>query len=72
MALRINDVVPNLDLVTDQGEFKLHDFIGDSWTILFSHHSIPIAECRMGDRIRNCRSNAKASVGSNILNKGLK
>ncbi|MCD8513913.1 MAG: peroxiredoxin [Nitrincola sp.] len=37
MALRINDVVPNLDLVTDQGNFKLHDFIGDSWAILFSH-----------------------------------
>ena len=37
MALRINDVVPNLDLVTDQGNFSLHDFIGDQWTILFSH-----------------------------------
>ena len=37
MGLRINDVVPNLDLVTDQGSFKFHDFIGDNWTILFSH-----------------------------------
>ncbi|HEX5484867.1 MAG TPA: redoxin domain-containing protein, partial [Limnobacter sp.] len=37
MGLRINDVVPNLDLTTDQGSFKLHDFIGDKWTILFSH-----------------------------------
>jgi alkyl hydroperoxide reductase subunit AhpC len=37
MALRINDVVPNLDLVTDQGNFTLHDFIGDNWAILFSH-----------------------------------
>ena len=37
MALRINDVVPNLSLETDQGNFTLHDFIGDSWTILFSH-----------------------------------
>jgi len=37
MALRINDIVPNLDLKTDLGDFKLHDFIGDSWTILFSH-----------------------------------
>ena len=37
MSLRINDTVPNLDLATDQGNFKLHDFIGDSWTILFSH-----------------------------------
>ncbi|MEE4110259.1 MAG: peroxiredoxin [Halieaceae bacterium] len=37
MSLRINDTVPNLDLTTDQGNFKLHDFIGDSWAILFSH-----------------------------------
>ncbi|MEE4277736.1 MAG: peroxiredoxin [Halieaceae bacterium] len=37
MALRINDIAPNLNLVTDQGEFTLHDFIGDSWAILFSH-----------------------------------
>lgn len=37
MTLRINDVVPNLDLATDKGNFKFHDFIGDRWTILFSH-----------------------------------
>ena len=37
MALRINDTVPNLDLKTDLGNFKMHDFIGDSWAILFSH-----------------------------------
>ena len=37
MAIRINDTVPNLDLQTDHGDFKLHDFIGDKWTILFSH-----------------------------------
>lgn len=37
MALRINDTVPNLDLKTDLGDFKLHDFISDSWAILFSH-----------------------------------
>ncbi|BET27039.1 alkyl hydroperoxide reductase subunit AhpC [Limnobacter thiooxidans] len=37
MGLRINDVVPDLTLNTDQGTFSLHDFIGDSWTILFSH-----------------------------------
>ena len=37
MALRINDVIPNLTVTTDQGEFALHDWIGDSWAILFSH-----------------------------------
>jgi alkyl hydroperoxide reductase subunit AhpC len=37
MALRINDTLPNLTVKTDQGSFSLHDFIGDSWMILFSH-----------------------------------
>ncbi|KRS13909.1 peroxidase [Roseovarius atlanticus] len=37
MALRINDTIPDLKVNTDQGEFSLHDWIGDSWAILFSH-----------------------------------
>ncbi len=37
MSLRINDIIPNLTVETDQGTFALHDWIGDSWAILFSH-----------------------------------
>jgi len=37
MGLRINDTFPNLTVETDQGSFEMHDFIGDSWMILFSH-----------------------------------
>lgn len=37
MSLRINDTIPNLKVETDQGSFNLHDWIGDSWAILFSH-----------------------------------
>ncbi|WP_194097812.1 peroxiredoxin [Marivivens aquimaris] len=37
MALRINDTIPNLTVETDQGTLNLHDWIGDSWAILFSH-----------------------------------
>ena len=37
MALRINDTIPDLTVETDQGTFALHDWIGDSWAILFSH-----------------------------------
>ncbi len=37
MALRINDTVPNITVETDQGSFALHDFIGDSYAIVFSH-----------------------------------
>lgn len=37
MSLRINDTIPDLTVETDQGSFALHDWIGDSWAILFSH-----------------------------------
>ena len=37
MGLRINDIVPNFTANTDQGEITFHDWIGDSWAILFSH-----------------------------------
>ncbi|MEO0865091.1 MAG: peroxiredoxin [Pseudomonadota bacterium] len=37
MGLRINDTIPDLTVTTDQGTFSLHDWIGDSWAILFSH-----------------------------------
>ncbi|MEI4197059.1 peroxiredoxin [Roseovarius sp. E0-M6] len=37
MALRINDEIPNLHVTTDHGDIDLHDWVGDSWAILFSH-----------------------------------
>ncbi len=37
MALRINDIVPDFTAETDQGTIHFHDWIGDSWAILFSH-----------------------------------
>ncbi|MEQ9675923.1 MAG: peroxiredoxin [Roseovarius indicus] len=37
MGLRINDTIPDMTVETDQGELSLHDWIGDSWAILFSH-----------------------------------
>lgn len=37
MGLRINQVIPNLTVTTDQGEFALHDWVGDEWAIMFSH-----------------------------------
>jgi alkyl hydroperoxide reductase subunit AhpC len=37
MSLRINDTIPNLEVETDEGKTSLHEFVGESWTILFSH-----------------------------------
>jgi alkyl hydroperoxide reductase subunit AhpC len=37
MALRINDTVPDFTAETNIGTISFHDWIGDSWAILFSH-----------------------------------
>ncbi len=37
MGLRINDTIPDLQVETDHGPLGLHDWIGESWAILFSH-----------------------------------
>ncbi len=37
MSIRINDTVPDFKAETDQGPISFHDWIGDSWAIMFSH-----------------------------------
>ncbi|KAJ8623514.1 hypothetical protein MRB53_032043 [Persea americana] len=36
-GLTIGDAIPNLEVNTTHGKFKIHDFVGDGWAIIFSH-----------------------------------
>jgi alkyl hydroperoxide reductase subunit AhpC len=37
MALQIGDIAPDFEAQTTEGRIKFHDWVGDSWCVLFSH-----------------------------------
>jgi len=65
MSLRINDEAPNFSAVTTKGTINFHEWIGDSWAILFSHPKdfTPVCTTELGSMAgladefakRNCK-----------------
>ncbi|MEC9369247.1 MAG: peroxiredoxin [Pseudomonadota bacterium] len=37
MTLKLGDKAPDFEATTTQGKIKFHDWLGDSWGVLFSH-----------------------------------
>ena len=64
MAIRLGDIAPNFTAQTTEGEVDFHQWLGDSWGVLFSHPAdfTPVCTTELGTVAKIKNEFAKRNV----------
>jgi alkyl hydroperoxide reductase subunit AhpC len=64
MSLRLGDIAPNFKVSTTEGELDFHEYLGNSWGVLFSHPAdyTPVCTTELGKTALLAEEFAKRNV----------
>lgn len=64
MGIRLGDTAPDFEADTTEGKIHFHDWIGDSWVVLFSHPAdfTPVCTTELGETAKLKKEFAKRNV----------